>query len=109
MTKIRDPKIHWFAFDCHCFDHHMRDSFTNAPDLVTCGICKRHVEFILPRLRSAVVLTTASTVTAAPVDLAANNVDAGAAADEPGPLGVQCNNVGNSKKRDSPRRIYGER
>lgn len=64
MAKIRDPKIHWFAFDCHHFDHHMRDSFTNTPILVTCGICKRHVKRILSH-----VLTTASTVTAAPVEL----------------------------------------
>jgi hypothetical protein len=54
MTKARDPKIHWFAFDCHHFDHHMRDSFTNMPMLVTCGICKRHVEFILPGLLSRI-------------------------------------------------------
>lgn len=79
MTRrIRDPKIHWFDFDCHCFDHHMRDSFTNTPGLVTCGICKRHVGWLqrFTRPNNAVHLTPAA------VELAAPNVDAGAAAGE---------------------------
>lgn len=52
--RIRDPKIHWCDWNCRYFDHHMRDSYTNAPGLVTCRTCKRHVE----RMQRLGVLTS---------------------------------------------------
>ncbi len=38
---MRDPKIHWFSFDCHHVQR--QDNFTNARALVSCGICLRHM------------------------------------------------------------------
>lgn len=49
------PKIHWFKHDCE--NVNPQDNFTDVPGLVTCRLCRRHLERVERARRLASIVS----------------------------------------------------